>query len=235
MIEKLQKLIAHERSARAIGNIAEAEAFAAKIQHLLVCHKLSMSEVEIAAEERDQPVSQETVEGAVSAWLGVVAMGCGAASFCKVLKSHNGYIFIGRPDNRQTAITMFHYLSVTGKSLADDAAIKYKCSDEGIYATAFRPGAIRSWRNSFLLGYSSALYNRLESERKTITDQARGVGTGLIYIDKNAAAIDSYCSAKWGKLGKGRRSTSKIHAGAWGAGRVAGSNVSTAARAQLSS
>ena len=46
IIEKLRKLIAHEKSARSIGNIHEAEAFASRIQTLLDEHKLSMGEVE---------------------------------------------------------------------------------------------------------------------------------------------------------------------------------------------
>ena len=51
IIEKLRKLIAHEQSARTIGNIAEAEAFASKIQDLLTAHKLDMSEVDFQARD----------------------------------------------------------------------------------------------------------------------------------------------------------------------------------------
>src|SRR5450755_4442787 len=45
VIELLQKLISHEQSARAIGNTAEADAFAGKIQKLLCDNNLSMADV----------------------------------------------------------------------------------------------------------------------------------------------------------------------------------------------
>ena len=54
LTEKLQKLIAHEKSARATGNLQEAEAFAAKIAELLFRHNLSMSDVEIKQQEIDR-------------------------------------------------------------------------------------------------------------------------------------------------------------------------------------
>ena len=50
VIDKLRKIMAHAASAREIGNLAEAEAFAAKAQELLLRHKLDMTEVEFAAE-----------------------------------------------------------------------------------------------------------------------------------------------------------------------------------------
>jgi hypothetical protein len=62
MTELLQKLIAHEQSARAIGNTAEAEAFAMKIADLMFRHNLSMSDVEIKQQEQDEPIDREIVE-----------------------------------------------------------------------------------------------------------------------------------------------------------------------------
>lgn len=43
--EKLRKLIAKEESARELGNLAEAEAFASKIQQLLMEYELSIEEL----------------------------------------------------------------------------------------------------------------------------------------------------------------------------------------------
>ena len=45
IIDKLQKLLNHERSARTIGNVAEAEAFAAKISELLFEQRISPASV----------------------------------------------------------------------------------------------------------------------------------------------------------------------------------------------
>lgn len=45
IIETLRKLIEHEKSASAIGNFAEAEAFAEKFQKLMEAHNLTMADL----------------------------------------------------------------------------------------------------------------------------------------------------------------------------------------------
>jgi Protein of unknown function (DUF2786) len=45
IIETLRKLIEHEKSANAIGNFAEAEAFAEKFQKLMQAHNLTMADL----------------------------------------------------------------------------------------------------------------------------------------------------------------------------------------------
>jgi len=235
IIETLQKLINHQRSADDIGNVAEAEAFAAKIAELLFTHKLSMSEVEIAAEERDEPVSQESVDGFTAPWAGVLAMGVCSASFCKVIRSHNGYVFIGRPSDRQAAITMFRYLSVMGKSLCDAGVKAYKQTEEFTYASTWRPsvGIVRNWNVSFLRGYAQALYNRLKLERQALTTSAEAAGTSLMYIGKSEAAIAAYMAQQFPRLRTGRSSSSNVHSGAYGQGQAAGSRVSLKAQHAL--
>lgn len=233
VIEKLQKMLNHERSARSIGNTHEAEAFAAKIAGMLFTHKLSMSEVEIAAEERDEPVAQENVEGLKASWAGSIAMGVCSASFCKVLKSSNGFFFIGRPNDRQTAISTFRYLCVMGKNIATDELAAYKLTSDYEYQSSFNSGISRRWENSFMHGYADALYKRLAAERKVLTAQAEAAGTSLVYINKSEAAIAEFVEATYGKLGKGRASTSRVHGGAYGAGQVAGQRVSIKSQGAL--
>ena len=45
LIETLRKLLEHEKSAYAIGNVAEAEAFAEKFQQLMQTHELTMADL----------------------------------------------------------------------------------------------------------------------------------------------------------------------------------------------
>jgi len=52
-IQKLKKMIAHQQSAAALGNTAEAEAFAQRIQQWLTKHKLSMSDLQAKEEEKE--------------------------------------------------------------------------------------------------------------------------------------------------------------------------------------
>jgi hypothetical protein len=234
IIDKLQKMLNHERSARSIGNTHEAEAFAAKIADMLFTHKLSMSEVEMEQEERNEPVSSERVEGFKAPWAEVLASGVSQASFCKVLSGHKSYIFIGRPSDRSTAISMYRYLATLGKSICDAELAKYKDSEEFAYELAFSPRIGRTWSVSFLRGYANAIYYRLIAERKNLTSQAQSSGTSLVYIDKSKAAIDAFVTEKYGKLGSSRSSSSRVHSGAYGAGKLAGSRVSIKAQGQLS-
>lgn len=234
IVTRIQKLLNHERSARSIGSIAEAEAFAAKIGQLLADNKLSMSQVEMDAEEKEQPVGMEDVAGRTAAWLGTLALGVATSCFCRVLSGQKRYIFIGRHDNRATAVAMFTHLAMMGKGLSESCFREYAGTDRGRYEVAMSSGGgfTRTWKNSFLRGYSNALHQRLTEQVKRLTAEA-GPGNALVYVDRNKAAVDSFVQSAFGKLGKGRASSSSVHGGAYQAGQQAGRGVSTQARAAL--
>lgn len=59
IIEILRKLIEHEKSANAIGNFAEAEAFAEKIQQLMQAHDLTMADLGWQAPEWQEEFEME--------------------------------------------------------------------------------------------------------------------------------------------------------------------------------
>ena len=233
VVDKLQKLIAHERSAREIGNLAEAETFAAKIAELLFTHKLSMSEVEIADEERNEPVAQETIDGLRAPWAGTLAMGIAGASFCRVLQSHTGYIFIGRTSDRLAAMAMFRNLAVTGRKLSESELAAYKKTEQYTYESSFRTRIAATWKASFLHGYAQAIYMRLQSERKQLTVAAQNAGSSLVWINKTESALAEYMAEKYPRLGRSRQSHTNLHGDAYRAGQARGSNVSLKAQAAL--
>ena len=59
ILEKLGKIKNHMESAKEIGNEAEAQAFAAMLQTLLLKHKLSLTDVEYASEMKDEPIVEK--------------------------------------------------------------------------------------------------------------------------------------------------------------------------------
>ena len=225
VIIKLQKLIAHEQSARQIGNIAEAEAFAGKIAGLLFAHKLSMSEVECADEERNEPIAQETIDGLRAPWAGTLAMGIAGSSFCKVIQSHSGYIFIGRTSDRMAALTMFRHLAILGRKLSESEFAEYKKTEKYQYEVSFRPGIAKTWKASFLHGYAHSLSLRLQAERKVLMSQAAVAGSSMVWIDKTENALASYMADKFPRLGRSRSSHSHLHGDAYRAGQYRGSSV----------
>lgn len=63
IIQKLGKIKAHQESAAAIGNEAEAEHFARMLNQLLMKHKLEMTDIEYDMEVKDEPVETHDVGG----------------------------------------------------------------------------------------------------------------------------------------------------------------------------
>ena len=85
LIDRLQKLIAHERSARAVGSTREAEAFAERIATILTEHKLSMTEIEFEAQDTTDPIGDSRVEGlraTIEPWRLVLAHGIATSFYC---------------------------------------------------------------------------------------------------------------------------------------------------------
>jgi sugar phosphate isomerase/epimerase len=67
IIEKLKKLIRHEQSARTIGNLGEAENFAARIQELLDAYNLSLSDIDVN-EYKSSVNRSEDGQHAINSW-----------------------------------------------------------------------------------------------------------------------------------------------------------------------
>lgn len=135
IIEKLRKLIMHEQSARTIGNVAEAEAFASKIQDLLTAHKLGMSDVEFDARDANEPVGYERVDyteirGAGHQmkvfWILELAGAVARVNGCESLvmmphrraRSARSIAFVGRTSDRELAKIVFIYLAELCEELA---------------------------------------------------------------------------------------------------------------------
>ncbi len=204
IIETLKKLIVHEESARKGGSIAEAEAFAAKIQTLLTAHKLSMSEVEIAQQEEDEPIAMEDFYASELGsrfrngkkriqWMELLANAVAENFFCRSAfrPGTNVQLFIGRSSDRAAAIAMYRHLATQGVALsAHSYSVAKDCR------LSFQPElpSAPKWKQSFLLGYAIAIYKRLENSRKQLEKKAETDGNtpGLVHIRKLEAQLDSY-------------------------------------------
>ena len=127
MIEKLRKLIAHERSAREIGNLNEAEAFAEKVQNLLTTHKLSMSEVDFEEREESEPIDWGQVDGAdlrcrdkktKTYWRVTIASAIAEINSCDVVQNGlRSFFFVGRTSDRELAKMLYIYMIELGEEL----------------------------------------------------------------------------------------------------------------------
>src|ERR1039458_6827885 len=133
IVDLLNKLIASERSERELGNIGAAESFAAKAQELLFKNKLSMSDLDYAAEEAEEPIVGEVFsteelldmppKSTNENWMGVLINALCKANFCKVIRSAtNRYTVVGRLTDRNGVCSLFVYLSKAAMEMSKQQA-----------------------------------------------------------------------------------------------------------------
>jgi hypothetical protein len=226
VISLLRKLMAQADGEKAVGNLAAAEAFAAKAQELLLKHKLEMSDVEIAAEEMNEPVLGEVIcademmdakynynRQKSDIWVSTLLNACAKANFCKVLTHRGGknmMTIVGRASDRAAASALFVYLSKACIEMAPREA-----DMNGAYEKIER----RTWISSFKLGYANAIYHRLDSKRDQLKAglALQSNSTALTRIDQMEKAVEEKFEELFPdtvKAGGGRASNrSGYHAG----------------------
>jgi len=224
IITKLRKLIEHERSARSIGSLAEAEAFAAKIQDLLTAHKLSMSEIDFQAREDGEPIDWEHVDGSEVGrggrktkvyWRVVIAKAIAKINSCEIVnetRSHgNAFFFVGRTSDREIAKTLYLYLIELGEELVAKSAradreiqtlkfnLRNNICDYDIpdWATAAFNRWMKEYRESWKTGFGITIATRLQDRyEETLKTQAAASINAIVHIKRDALAVRTYLMGK---------------------------------------
>jgi len=230
VLELLRKLVAHEKSARTVGSIAEAEAFAAKIQTLLAEHKLGMSDVEFAAREAEEPIAWQFVDPADAGfgrtkkgrvpWQIFLANNVAEANTCQVvLAGGNRLYFVGRTSDRELCRVFFLYLLDLAREMAEKDARANM--DEQREEFRESKGYLASWHQhnpreflAWMQDYRKAWYNgfagvvgeRIEEKAKASREGANE--NAIVHIDRDKLAVKEEVDAKskpaefGGKLGR---------------------------------
>lgn len=179
VIERIRKLLAHADSAKQIGSIEEAAAFAAKASDILAQHKLGMSDLELMIEgETDQQGKEEyehIKRRGRTAWYETMASAVARANFCHltVFSGSARICLTGRESDRAIASYLIQTLAVNGERLAIQHARLAMQQHKQAVAEAVREG-LESWmirkpsnpKLSFLSGYTAAIIERLHEQRK---------------------------------------------------------------------
>lgn len=179
VIQRVRKMHAKAESARAIGSIAEAETFAAAVAKMLEAHKISMSTIDLAAEDTLDPMGETmhdfTDMGSNKSgtkWATSLTNIVARAHFCRSYTNHQmkGVIFIGRASDRELAIHVFNtlYLAALRMSYEADKA-------KGHTDSSFRP--------SWLTGFVFAIRDRYKAQACE-----RAGHMALVRADKEAEA-----------------------------------------------
>lgn len=207
VIELLRKLVSHEKSARTVGNIHEAEAFAARIQTLLSEHKLGMTDVEFAEREAGEPIDWEYVDPAVVgfhgkrakvAWQVFIANAIASANTCEtVLANGNKLYFVGRTTDRELCRVFFLYLLEMAKQLAETDAITNMDEQRRLFKKErgfqfyYPPRRFLAWmfdyRKAWYNGFSMTVGERLEQKAKEAEKAANP--NAIIHISKDRELV----------------------------------------------
>lgn len=170
VIDKIRKLRRHGESARAIGNLREAEAFAARAQELLLQHKLSEEVVDapeegfiglhVPPEEYGQKESRRRV-----IWSEVLADAVARAHFCAlaIVPGSNQYHFVGLRHDLEVAGYVFCVLARTARRLAADEASAARVLYRRYDLTW--PGT-KKFADSFCVGFVGAISKRYREQRE---------------------------------------------------------------------
>ena len=189
ILEKLQKIKAHAESAEKIGSQAEAEAFAAMFQQLLLKHKISATEVEVEQLERDEPVDKFQVDwqdirvrSTRIAWIERLAGIVARAYFCRILvhpRSSNITI-VGRKSDAAIA----EYMLVTLVRAAQKIAARE-------FGVVYRrnPFEATGFKASFLKSFTIRMAERFEEELRA---PEANTNTALVRINRAEAAVNDF-------------------------------------------
>lgn len=198
ILEKIRKLNAHAESAAEIGNEAEAQAFAAKVQQLLTDYKLSVADISGNA-RADEAVNityitwQDmglTPRHARVGWTERLATLCARTYYCEFLIS-TGFgrigMLVGTETDRKVCSFMFITLGRFLTKLADremDIYWKRVVIDAGLKSL---PPGCNNFKAGFIAGFLDRLRERFDEEIRPKADlSAQAKTNAIVLVRKNA-------------------------------------------------
>ena len=189
ILDRLAKIKTHAESARKIGSIEEAEAFASMLQRLLTRYKLAMSDIEFEQHERDEPVGQYPVDWEDVAvrrtrvqWIERLAYIVTKAHFCRYLVHNRSskITIVGRESDAKVA----EYLLV----------VLVRAVERLSHAAAYRSNTTREergygYRTAYIGGFVGRLAERFDEERRAPENTT---STALVRINRATVAVTAY-------------------------------------------
>ncbi len=196
LLDRIRKLHAKAESARAIGNDAEALAFAAGVQKMLAKYKLDMSELEMQTLDKVEPIGSTYVrsEGKSKrvAWAELLASVVARAHYCRILVIPNSdtIVLVGRPTDRQVAEFVFSTLRRTADENSDRDARAFRRRQRAERGATM--GDATNFRAAWLNGFVQRISERYEAERQQLKVEAAKAGTSLVRLDNALTQVDQH-------------------------------------------
>jgi hypothetical protein len=198
LIDKLKKLQGLSEGHKAIGNEAEAQAFADMFQTLLMRHKLDMTDIEFAKLDAEEPVTNNDIDFSQHPefevkrspiqWQTILASIIADAHYCQVLRytGSNRFSLVGRKSDAAVAeYAIITLIRAAGRIATKEYAAYYRqCQAEGNVRRA------RGFRDAFLLGFINRLKERYDAKKT-----GDGTSTALVRIARERKAVADWMSS----------------------------------------
>jgi hypothetical protein len=203
LLDRIRKIWMKAESLKTMGPAYEQEAltFAAEAQKMLAKYKLSLSDLEMEAMEREEPIGEEAIEGErktrVEDWVRALAYVVAGAHFCRAImeKGSDRVWIVGRPTDRSVCMFIFTTLRRAADEMSDKAARTFRKQQRRAHGETTHEN--RGYRNAWLAGFVERIAERYREEnRKMETEQKKSGGTSLVLVRKNAeVAIERFVNA----------------------------------------
>ena len=237
VVDRLKKLILHEQSARKIGSVKEAEAFAGKIQQMLFDFKLNISQIDLDQYEEKEPVGRQSVEldgiqrkGNIKKrqeLLWRLAQAVAKAHYCNILivPGSAQVFFVGRPADRAVAIEMYHYLVNAEIRFASNDLKAHNRLGGGASRWAYLKSHYSGFAHTIAIRYSEQRHK--QEMKKTSANQTQA----LVVIDRTRTAVQHFMTMHGAPS---RQRHSQISSDeAYGAGVVRGKQTDLGSKRRL--
>lgn len=208
IIETIEKLMRHSESAKSIGSIAEAEAFAVQARKLMTEHKVEMHEINLTGELEGEQVEQCEVFATDFGQRSLskiavnqlkVATALAPAYYCLAvgLRGCNNLVVFGLKSDRE------RFVQALDAILATAAALCQRDLD-GAY------NAGRNFRASWYHGFAIGLHEKVQSE--LAREKQESSSTALVVIKSAMDKVKEAASQSNGKNMKSQANTSDMTA-----------------------
>lgn len=201
ILNKLTKLKNMAEGAAAVGNEAEAQAFAAMFQRLMTEHKIEMSDLEFAKLEESDPVARYEIDYSKYrgtgyketkvrvAWMERLASIIARAHFCRIIlwSGSNRISLVGRKSDVQVAEWMIITLQRAAEKIATHAHSAYSWE---VYKVDRNTSRARGFKGAFLQAFIMRLAERYENERNSQVGTSQS--TALVRVRKEEAAVEDF-------------------------------------------
>lgn len=201
LLDRLRKMHRQVEGAKKIGSINEAEAFAAKLQELLLKHNLNMTDVEAEQIETSEPVNLHPFETQLDycpyrvLWSEKLASVIAKAHFCRIFihSGSNRLSLIGRKSNTEICEYLFVTLSRAVQKLSQVEKEMVKIQNRYNRKNNLPTQSLRNFEESFIMAFIGRLEERFRETRENV---ASTFSTALVRLNNEDRAVMEFIYRK---------------------------------------